>query len=84
MFKSHKDAQQRLERLREAFAELELRNRELIAASEAIKKRAFLFAIERDGRLNKFTFIRDGLFVTIETMGMLGDNVPGWKRELLE
>ena len=84
MFGSRKDAERRLAELNAKFETLEERNLQLIAAAEAMNKRAFLFGIERDGRINKFLFVRNGKIFAIETMGMLGDDVPGWKRDLLE
>ena len=42
---------------------------------------AKLVAINRNGRMNVFTFERNGEHFEIETMGMLSDDVPGWKKK---
>lgn len=63
--------------------ELETALKLAIEANEALQSRSFLFSIEREGRTNKFTFIRNGKFHQIETMGLLSDDVPGWKEALL-
>lgn len=39
-----------------------------------------LIAIHRDGRLNVFTYQRNDEIFTIETMGLLGDDVEGWRK----
>lgn len=40
---------------------------------------ARLSGIRREGRVNIFTFVRNGEEFTIETMGMLSDAIPEWK-----
>lgn len=40
-----------------------------------------LIAIHRDGRLNVFTFARGDEYFTIETMGLLNDDVDGWRKQ---
>lgn len=45
--------------------------------------KTFLVDIQRDGRVNKFTFSRNGEFHIIETMGLLSDDLPEWKKRLL-
>lgn len=42
---------------------------------------ARLSDIRRDGRINVFTFVRDGETFTIETMGLLSDDIPAWKQQ---
>ncbi len=37
--------------------------------------------ITRNGRLNTFHFVRNGQSFTIETMGLLSDDVEGWKKQ---
>lgn len=49
------------------------------AAIEALQNACKLVSIERNGRLNIFTFERNGEFFKIETMGMLSDDFDGWK-----
>ena len=38
-----------------------------------------LLAIHRNGRVNVFTFARGDQIFTIETMGLLSDNVDEWR-----
>jgi len=40
-----------------------------------------LVSVERDGRINRFVFARNGEHFIIETMGMLSDDVEGWKKQ---
>lgn len=40
-----------------------------------------LVAITRNGRMNVFTFERNGEHFEIETMGMLSDDLAGWKEQ---
>lgn len=47
-------------------------------------ERAALVSITRQGRINKFMFLRNGQLTTIETMGTWDDDVEGWKKALLE
>lgn len=42
---------------------------------------ARLVDIQRNGRMNVFTFIREGKTFTIETMGLLSDDLPEWRRK---
>lgn len=42
---------------------------------------ATLIGIHRDGRMNVFTFARKGEVFKIETMGLLSDNVPQWRKQ---
>lgn len=46
--------------------------------------RAYLVSMERAGRVNKFTFVRNGQQYTIETMGLLSDDIREWQAALLE
>lgn len=48
---------------------------------EAESERATLVSIERKGRMNLFTFKRDGEVFTIETMGLLSDNIAAWRKK---
>lgn len=50
---------------------------------ENIKDHSYLVSIERDGRVNKFIFMRGEKMYVIETMGLISDNIPEWKEELL-
>lgn len=63
--------------------ELEKRLEEVIAANEALSKRAFIIGIEREGRICKFTFVRSGELYVVETMSLISDNLPEWKAKLL-
>lgn len=55
----------------------------LLEELEKLKKRPFLISVERVGRVNKFTFVRGSELYVIETMGLIGDNIPEWKEKLL-
>lgn len=55
----------------------------LLASVEDMKRFPYLIGLERVGRVNKFTFARGGKIVEIETMGLISDNLPQWKEELL-
>lgn len=46
--------------------------------------RAALVSIVRQGRVNRFLFVRNGNTIMVETYSALEDDLPGWKRELLE
>ncbi|RUW55644.1 hypothetical protein EOA32_01085 [Mesorhizobium sp. M1A.F.Ca.ET.072.01.1.1] len=74
----------RLADIQAAYSALEAAHKELTARAEAMNKHAYLIGIDRDGKLNKFTFVRDGKFTVIETYGTLEDDPAAWKRELLE
>lgn len=56
---------------------------ELLNSLEKLKNQAILIGIERVGKLNKFTFVRNGEPYVIETYSTLGDNLPEWKEKLL-
>jgi hypothetical protein len=51
---------------------------------ERLSKLPVLTGIERNGRENTFIFNRNGRIFQIKTMGVLSDNLPEWKRDLLE
>lgn len=55
----------------------------LLAAVEDMKKFSYLIGLERVGRVNKFKFARGDKMFEIETMGLIGDNLPQWKEDLL-
>ena len=63
--------------------ELEKQLEELTKAAIAMNKRTYLFDISRDGRSNTFSFVRNGEVYQIETMGLISDNVQGWRDILL-
>jgi hypothetical protein len=46
--------------------------------------RAALVSLTREGRINRFTFLRNGQMFRIETMGLLSDDWNQWKKDLLE
>lgn len=63
---------------------------ELLTAANAaldsiqnMEKYPVLIGIERTGRVNKFTFVRNKTVHQIETMGLISDDLPGWKEKLL-
>ncbi len=68
---------------RKAYSEMKEQTEALLAELEKIKEQTFLIGIERTGRVNKFTFVRGKSVHQIETMGLIGDDLPGWKRDLL-
>lgn len=51
--------------------------------NEKLLHYAFIVGIEREGRVNKFIFMRDNKLIQIETMGLISDDLPKWKKELL-
>ncbi len=53
------------------------------AAAEEMAGHAYLIGIERNGRTNVFTFIKNGEPYQIETMGLIGDYIAEWKERLL-
>lgn len=55
--------------------------RDLVAAQLAYVQACKLVAITRNGRMNVFTFERNGEHFEIETMGMLSDDIAGWKTQ---
>ena len=63
--------------------QLEARLEEAIATNETLSKRAFIIGIEREGRICKFTFVRNGELYVVETMSLISDNLPEWKAKLL-
>jgi len=63
--------------------ELEAALAEAIHANEVLSRRAILIGIERNQRVNKFTFVRSGELYVVETMGLISDNLPEWKGKLL-
>lgn len=67
-----------------ALKALQLAHNALIDDAAALKRRPYLIGIERTGKLNKFTFSRNGQIHVIETYGTLADDVHGWQRDLLE
>lgn len=71
-----KDIQARVDKLNAA---LQAANSALVKAQD----KAYLASIEREGRENVFTFVRNGNISQIRTMGLLSDDLPAWKEELL-
>lgn len=60
---------------------LGMRKAEVEALRREYQNAARLVDISRNGRLIVFTFIRDGKAFTIETMGMMADDVESWKTQ---
>lgn len=85
MFKTRRQAALiRLAELEVAFKDATDKMNAMVEQSKHLQTRAFLVDIQREGRINKFIFMRNGEMFTIETMGMWGDDVPGWKKGLIE
>lgn len=59
-------------------------NEQLKGLQLTLADRAALISITRNGRMNRFMFVRNGQLLTIETMGTWDDDVDGWKKQLLE
>ena len=55
----------------------------MLESLQELKKQSILVGIERNGRVNEFTFVRNGKMIKIETMGLISDDLPGWKEKLL-
>ncbi len=65
-------------------AEAEERITRAEAAAAEMAKHAYLVGINREGRSNKFIFVRNGQMFEVETMGLLSDDVQQWRKDLLE
>lgn len=46
--------------------------------------RAVLISITKNGRMNKFTFVRNGIMTVIETYGSWDDDPDEWREKLLK
>ena len=55
----------------------------LLKELDKMKNHSYLIGIERNGRVNSFTFARGNAVHKIETMGLMSDDLPGWKEKLL-
>jgi len=53
-------------------------------ALKEAENRTVLIDIERTGKKNKFIFVRNRKVHTIRTVGLLSDDVKGWKDQLLK
>lgn len=51
---------------------------------EKLRKRSYIIGIERKGRKNIFTFVRDGQLYKIETYNTISDDINGWRKTLIE
>jgi hypothetical protein len=65
-------------------AALETAQQHLAGIELRFAERAALVSIARQGRINKFMFLRNGQLTTVECMGTWDDDVDGWKKALLE
>lgn len=65
------------------YEEMQRAATDLLNSLEELKQKTMLIGIEREGRLNKFTFVRNGTVHQIETYSTMGDDLPGWKEKLL-
>jgi len=72
----------RIAEIEAALVQLQTAHNALIADAAALRQRAFIIGIERTGRVNKFTFARNGQIHVIETYGTLADDVHGWRKDL--
>lgn len=69
---------------KERIEELEAALAIALARNEQLERRSYIVHIDRQQRMNRFTFMcADGERYTIETMGLISDNIPEWKRKLL-
>lgn len=68
---------------RKRIAELEEQLRVVSAAAAEMQQHAYLIAIERKDRLNRLTFMRGPEIHVIETMGLISDDIRGWREKLL-
>ncbi len=53
-----------------------------LAAMDEVRHHAFLIGLEREGRLNKFTFARGDQVIQIETYSAISDDFGKWREEL--
>ena len=62
-----------------------LKNRieELLTTIREIEDRPYLIGVERQGKKNKFIFVRKNKVIEVETVGLMSDNIKGWKDDLL-
>lgn len=85
--KTYEDLVERMNVLNHSLSEAEVERAALIEQmNETVKElsnKAFLVSIERKGRENIFTFLRNGKLFEIRTMGLISDNIPQWKERLL-
>ncbi len=51
---------------------------------EKLKNLPVIYSIDRRGRENVFTFMRNGKTFQIHTMGLISDDINGWRKELFE
>lgn len=72
---------ERMKAAEDRAAMLEQQLNDLVKAAEGMQDRAYLFGIERQGRILKLNFIRKGKIFTIETISTISDNIPGWKKQ---
>ena len=65
-------------------AALEQADQRLKGIELLMADRAALVSIRRDGRMNKFTFVRNGELTVIETFGSWDDDPDRWRKILLD
>lgn len=68
---------------RRRIADLTRQLEEAHALLQKAQQSPVLIGIERDGRLNRFIFAKNGEIHKIETMGLISDNIKEWKDTLL-
>jgi hypothetical protein len=56
---------------------------QITAFETRLNERAVLINMERKGRVNRFTFVRNNVMTVIETFGTWDDDFDGWKTALL-
>ncbi len=68
----------------ETQAKLDAAEAALAIAKQLIADRPVLVKITRDGRLNRFAFMRNNQRYQIETMGTWSDDIAQWEKDLLQ
>ena len=64
-------------------AALDVAREQLNGIELRFAERAALVSIVQTGRINRFTFLRNGQVHVVETYSTMEDDVPGWKSALL-
>lgn len=68
---------------KETVNKLKTRIDELVSNLKKLEDQSYLIGIERVGKKNKFIFVRNNEVIEVETMGLISDDIPEWKRKLL-
>lgn len=70
--------------LKIADAELKRASEELAGIQLRMADQAVLISITTENRANRFLFVRNGEPILVETFSQMSDDVPGWRKSLLE